>query len=122
VKRSLIAPVLSEFDFCDTDASCAVRFATTQPAQALSLLNGRFAHEQAAALAARLRREAPGDTAAQVRQALRLALGRDAGAPSVEQGQRLMASLGQRHGANADEALGYFCLMVLNLNEFVYLD
>ena len=53
VKRSLTAPVLSEFDFCETDGSCAARFTTTQPAQALSLLNGRFAHRQAAALAAR---------------------------------------------------------------------
>ena len=52
IKRSLVLPILAEFDVCDTDSSCAVRFATTQPTQALAMLNGDFAHEQAAALGA----------------------------------------------------------------------
>jgi len=122
VKRSLTAPVLSEFDFCETDGSCAARFTTTQPAQALSLLNGRFAHQQAAALAARARREAGFDAASQVRHILRLALGREADVTNVERGLRLMASLKEKHGASDETALDYFCLMVLNLNELVYLD
>ena len=44
VKRSLVLPILAEFDVCDTDSSCAVRFSTTQPTQALAMLNGDFAH------------------------------------------------------------------------------
>jgi len=122
VKRSLTAPVLSEFDFCETDGSCAARFTTTQPAQALSLLNGRFAHQQAAALAARARREVGGDAAAQVRHVLRLAFGGAADGPNIERGLRLMTSLKEKHGASDEAALDYFCLMVLNLNELVYLD
>ena len=122
VKRSLILPILSEFDFCDTDGSCAVRFATTQPTQALALLNGAFAGAQAQALAERLKRESGDDREAQVRRALRLALGRPADAKSVERGLRLMESLVKEQGLSADAALKLYCLMVLNLNEFAYLD
>ena len=37
----------------DTDSSCPVRFATTQPTQALGMLNGEFLNEQAEALGRR---------------------------------------------------------------------
>ena len=122
VKRSLILPILSEFDFCDTDGSCAVRFATTQPTQALGMLNGAFAGGQAQALAERLRREAGDHREAQVRRALRLALGRPADAKSVERGLRLIEALTNEQGLSPDAALKLYCLMVLNLNEFAYLD
>ena len=122
VKRSLILPILSDFDFCDTDGSCAVRFATTQPTQALGMLNGAFAGQQAAALAERLVREAGDDRPAQVRRALRLALGRPAGEQGVERGLRLIESLVNRQGLSDETALKLYCLMVLNLNEFAYLD
>ena len=36
-------------------------------------------------------------------------------------GQELIAAL-VRDGASEEDAVKYFCLMVLNLNEFVYLD
>ncbi|HVW37978.1 MAG TPA: DUF1553 domain-containing protein, partial [Pirellulales bacterium] len=122
VKRSLILPILSEFDFCDTDSSCAVRFATTQPTQALGMLNGAFAGAQAQALAERLRREAGEDREAQVRLALRLALGRTADAKSIERGLQLIESLTNQRGLSEEAALKLFCLTVLNLNEFAYLD
>ncbi len=122
VKRSLIVPILSDFDFCDTDTSCAVRFATTQPTQALGMLNGDFAQRQAQALADRLRRDAGDDREAQVRRALRLALGRPADAKNIERGMRLMHSLESKQGVAPEASLKYFCLMVLNLNEFAYLD
>ena len=35
-------PLLASFDVADTDTSCAARFATTQPTQALGMLNGEF--------------------------------------------------------------------------------
>jgi hypothetical protein len=83
VKRSLITPLLSDFDFPDTDGSCAARFATTQPTQALGMLNGDFVRTQAAEFAKRLRREAGNNPTAQVRLALRLALCRSADDKSV---------------------------------------
>ncbi len=122
VKRSLVVPLLAEFDVCDTDSSCAVRFSTTQPTQALAMLNGDFAHQQAAALASRLRREFPDNVDEQVRRALRLGLSGPADSREVERGLQLIKSLETQHGVTAEKALEHFCLMVLNLNEFVYLD
>jgi len=121
-KRSLVVPLLAEFDISDNDSSCAVRFATTQPTQALAMLNGDFAHQQAAALAARLKREAPGDTTAQVRRALRLALAGPVDSRKLDHGLKLINALQEKHGENSDQAIEHFCLMVLNLNEFIYLD
>lgn len=52
VKRSLVTPLLSAFDFPDPDTTCEDRFATLQPGQALSILNSDFAHATAQKLSA----------------------------------------------------------------------
>src|SRR3954453_9679448 len=57
VKRSLLVPILESFDVAETDRPSPVRFATTQPTQALAMLNGAFLNQQAELLAARLRGE-----------------------------------------------------------------
>ncbi len=122
VKRSLLTPILTAFDVADPDSSCEARFVTTQPAQALAMLNGKFLNDQAAALAARLRREAGDQPAAQVRRALELVLCRRPDEASVQRGLELIENLQENHGVSGDRALDYYCLMVLNLNEFMYLD
>ncbi|HEY4308964.1 MAG TPA: PSD1 and planctomycete cytochrome C domain-containing protein [Pirellulales bacterium] len=122
IKRSLVLPILAEFDVCDTDGSCAVRFATTQPTQALAMLNGEFAHEQAAALGRRVKSEVAEGLDGQIARALRLALARPVESRQIEQGARLIERLQTQHGLTADKAFEYYCLTVLNLNEFVYLD
>jgi mono/diheme cytochrome c family protein len=122
VKRSLITPLLADFDFPDTDGPCEARFVTTQPAQALGMLNGDFLHEQAREFAERLQREAGDDRANQVRLALRLALSRSPDEASVARGVGLIGQLEKEHGLNARQALDYYALVVLNLNEFIYLD
>jgi hypothetical protein len=86
------------------------------------MLNGAFVHSQSAALANRLRSEAGSDPAAQVRLALRLALVHSPDPASVERGLKLLATLQNRNGLSADAALDFYCLAVLNLNEFLYLD
>src|SRR5205823_5178780 len=121
VKRSLLLPILEGFDAPEPDRPAAARFASTQPTQALGLLNSAFVQQQAAALAARLRREAGGDAGAQVALALRLAAQRPPRDVEVRRGRELVAALA-RGGAGEEDAVKYFCLMVLNLNEFVYLD
>jgi hypothetical protein len=122
VKRSLVVPILSAFDFPDTDTSCEARFITTQPAQALGMLNGKFAHDEAAVFAARLKKDAPGDVRAQVRLGLRLAVGRDVQPAEVDRYLKLIETLSKKEGQNAGKALNLFCLTVYNLNEFMYLD
>jgi hypothetical protein len=133
VKRSLITPILADFDAADTDTSCPVRFVTTQPTQALGMMNGGFLHEQARAFAERVRGEAlaanaqPGvaaedDTAAIVRRALEIALVRPARDDEVTRGVALVDALEDQDGVGPSRAVELYCLMVLNLNEFIYLD
>ena len=121
-KRSLITPILASFDAADTDSTCPVRFATTQATQALSMLNSAFINEAAAGLAQRLRNEAGDEPRRQVATALRLALSRQPVEREVERGVKLIASLQTENGMSAEQALNQFCLVVLNLNEFIYLD
>jgi hypothetical protein len=126
VKRSLLVPLLTDFDVADTDTSCPVRFVTTQPTQALGMMNGSFLHAQARVLAERVRREAGGtnadQTAAMVRRAIEVALVRPANAAEVERGVALVDELEAKDGVGPGRALELYCLMVLNLNEFAYLD
>ncbi|MBX6312891.1 MAG: DUF1553 domain-containing protein [Isosphaeraceae bacterium] len=122
VKRSLLVPILESFDLAETDRSSPVRFSTTQPTQALAMLNSRFLNEQAALFADRLRREAGEDLYAQVRLALRLATSRDPGEAEVRRGIELIETLASRDGLGPEAARRAFALVVLNLNEFLYLD
>jgi cytochrome c553 len=133
VKRSLITPIVADFDVADTDTSCPVRFVTTQPTQALGMMNGEFLHKQARVFADRVRREAlavntqPGasaddDTAAIVRRALEIALVRPVRDEEVTRGVALVDALEDQDGVGPSRAFELYCLMVLNLNEFIYLD
>src|SRR5262249_31627644 len=122
VKRSLLTPILESFDTAETDRSTPVRFVTTQPTQALALLNGDFVNQQARLFADRLRREAGPDLDKQVRLALTLATARPPTDKEVRRGVDLIAVLKTKEGIAAETALKSFCLVVLNLNEFVYLD
>ncbi len=122
VKRSLVLPILESFDAAETDRSSPVRFATTQPTQALGMLNGSFLHKQAALLADRIQREAGDDTEKQVRRGLLLVMSRAPAEAEVARGMKLLRRLQESDGMSPDSALKAFCLVALNLNEFIYLD
>jgi hypothetical protein len=122
VKRSLVTPLLSAFDFPDTDSSCEARFVTTQPGQALALLNGAFFHDRAAALAQRVVREAGEKRADQAALAIRLATQNEAREEDIARGLALLDKLESEHRLTADEALKLYCLTVLNRNEALYLE
>src|SRR5439155_1666771 len=121
VKRSLLVPILSHHDQADTDSSCPVRYTTTVPTQALGMLNGQFTNEQAEAFAGRLRRAAPGDLDEQMRQAVRLTTGRTPSEDVVREDAAFVRSLREKH-LDETAALKQYCLMLLNTNEFIYLD
>jgi hypothetical protein len=121
VKRSLLDPLLESFDFADTDQSCPVRFVTVQPTQALGMINSEFMQQQADVFAKYVRQSA--DTAEkQVHTALSRVMQRTPSAEEVAHGLELMESLKTEHRMNDDQTLKYFCLLALNLNEFMYLD
>ncbi len=122
VKRSLHEPMLKAFDSADTDSTCAVRFATTVPTQSLTMLNSQFVNEQAAAFADRLRREAGTDREAQVALGLSLVTNRQATEQEIKDGVAMLDDLRKTADLSEAAALDRFCLLALNLNEFVYLD
>jgi hypothetical protein len=122
VKRSLLVPILSQHDQADTDSTCPVRYTTTVPTQALGMLNGQFTNEQATAFAERLRTAAPGELNAQVRYAIRLTTGRDPTEEEVRNDVALIHDLQAKEKLDEATALRQYCLLVLNTNEFIYLD
>jgi hypothetical protein len=122
VKRSLQVPILATHDQADTDSSCAVRFTTTVPTQALGMLNGEFTREQAAAFASRIRREVPDDLTAQVKRAIRLTTGRVAKDDEVKKDVAFVRDAMQKHKQSEEQALARYTQMLLNTNEFVYVD
>ncbi|MEM7234024.1 MAG: PSD1 and planctomycete cytochrome C domain-containing protein, partial [Planctomycetota bacterium] len=74
-QRSLIYPLMTTFDFCDTTRPCGQRNVTNVAPQALALLNNSFVHERSAAFARRLSRESS-DLGTQIDRAWQLAFGR----------------------------------------------
>lgn len=122
VKRSLRDPILERFDAADTDQTCPIRFVTTQPTQALGLLNSEFSFEQAGLFARRLKEAFPESESEQIRFALKLVTQRNPTAEEIERGLNLMQEFQEQDGLSKDDARRNFCLMALNLNEFLYVD
>src|SRR6185436_8280239 len=113
MKRSLLPPLLTAFDFPDVDASCEARFITTQPGQAMAMLNGDFLNEQAARLAARVVKEAGSEPRIQVAHAIRLALNRAPTDEEIADGLYLFNTATTERGQTPADALKFWCLAVL---------
>ncbi|QDU82063.1 Planctomycete cytochrome C [Polystyrenella longa] len=122
-KRSLVTPILSSFDVADLDDSCPVRFVTTQPTQALGMLNSDFLTEQAEDFARSLVESGKDSSDTDlVQKALKRVLQREPTEIEIERGVNFIIKMQQDRGMNYERAVQSFCLLVLNLNEFVYLD
>ena len=122
VKRSLLVPILNQFDQADTDSTCPVRFSTTVPTQSLTMLNGKFINDQAIAFANRMRWEGGVTVEDRVRFGLRLVLCREPELTEIQHGLSFMQELQQHEGVSSEVALDRFALLALNLNEFIFLD
>ena len=122
IKRSVAIPLLASFDASDTDFACPVRFATTQPTQALGMLNSAFLNEQAQVFAESITKQAGIEPAKQVRAALWRVLQREPTAKEITRGVTFIQTMQTKYHATKPEALRQFCLIALNLNEFIYLD
>jgi hypothetical protein len=120
VKRSLHEPFLSSFDWADTDSTCDVRFVTTVPTQTLTMLNSKFLNDSAAALSKRVQ-EGHQTVFDQVARAIELATSRPASKVDITDGVKLVETL-IKTGVDKNQALQRFCLLALNLNEFLYID
>ena len=109
--RSQPQPFLAAFDCADPSLAVDKRGETITPQQALALLNDRLTLAMAAHFAARVEKVAA-DDAGRVRAAVRLALGRD---PTSKESDVLTRHANQFGLASA-------CRVILNLNEFVFVD
>jgi len=95
------------------------------PTQALTLLNNEFVVQQSRAFAERVWKIAGPEQQSQVRAAFRLALSRE---PSTKELNDNVAFLNRQMAAQAQsaspslEALIDLCHIVINLNEFLYIN
>jgi hypothetical protein len=105
-------PMLQIFDAPDTARSCARRETSTVAPQALAMMNSAFVLEQAGHFASRLLAKDGEDLRGQVDAGWRLALGRS---PTSVERQTAVDFLRRN-------SLQQLCLMLFNMNEFVYVD
>jgi hypothetical protein len=111
-KKTVRVPFMETFDLPENSISCARRNESIVAPQALSLLNSSLTVEAARALNGRVQREAGTDTAKQIERAFALTLQRT---PDKDERRACEALLQQR-------SLTELCRVLLNLNEFIYVD
>lgn len=122
LKRSLLYPMLADFDFADIDASCPVRFTTTQPSQALNLLNSAYVNARAKMLLKRVEGEAASEPESHLVRAFELVLGREPTVEEIAMSHAFLDELRANEGLGPQRAMERYCLLVLNLNEFLFVD
>jgi cytochrome c553 len=112
MKRSFTLPMLQIFDAPDTSASCPRRETSTVAPQALALMNSEFSSEQARHFADYVREQAGDAPPDDVEAAWKIAFGRP---PTLEERQTALDYL-QRN------SLERLCLLMFNMNQFLYID
>jgi hypothetical protein len=110
--RSGNLPMLESLDCPDPSVMTPRRTRTITPIQALSMFHSAFSERCAERFAARVRGEAGNDPARQVERAWVLAFGR----PPLVREAEVARSFAARHG------LDQLCLVLLNANEFLFVD
>jgi len=142
VKRNTRYPLFESFDMPDTHESCPRRNVTTSPVQALSLLNSELSMHWAQSLAGRVIEAAGSNLSRQIETAFRLAYSR----PPDKTERKIARDFFQQHDSVVAERLGDggdlalppkllkdydpvhaaslvdFCHMLMNANEFVFIN
>lgn len=110
--RSGRSALLDVFDCPDPSTKTPQRAVTITPLQALALMNNSFILRMSQRFAERLTREAGNDVAAQIQRGYKLAFNRDVDDDELETLRPFVA----QHG------LAELCRILLNSNEFLYVD
>ena len=130
VSRSLMPPMMTTFDQCDTTLPCAQRDVTTVTPQALAMLNNDFVHARSKALAARVAATARSPDE-RIEATWKLAVGRIPTDDERDLAREHLASQQRRfekgHVSDTPDdadskALASLCHVLLNSNEFLYID
>ena len=133
IQRNFGFPMFETFDSPDPAASCPGREETTVAPQALWFLNDDMVFQQARGLAQRVLREAGDLPEHWVGRAWKIALGRAPSHQERAEALQLLDSLAQNYGQSQKESespidsdrlepLTRFCLALMNLNEFLFID
>lgn len=129
-KRHLLLPMMTAFDFPNSERPCGKREVTTVAPQALALLNNAFVHQRGEHLA-RVAASSAAGTEARLRLIWSSILGRQPNASEVDKAARHYAAqlawfgeaASDRSAAEREQlALASVCLVLLNTNEFLYVD
>lgn len=143
--RSFQLPMVKVFDGANMDESCVVRGVTSVTPQVFALFNSKFSYDQSREMANRLIAEVGHSPERQIERAFQLAfqrpptavekekslayLSRNPSKPPVElslketpyaQASDAQVAHGQASGSVG--ALADFCLILLNMNEFIFLE
>jgi len=142
VRRNTRYPLFDSFDMPDPHESCPRRNTTTSPIQALNLLNGKLTLEWAQSFAGRVLELAAKDFDQQIETAFRLAYSRQPDKDEKQTARKFFdahrkillervakdeeMALPPKLAGAADQlraaTLVDFCHMLINANEFVYLN
>ena len=123
-KRGLLSPFMTAFDFPDTTLPCGRRDVTLVAPQALTLLNNAFVHDLSDALAATIEKTTE-IADARVDLAWRKILGRDPSAKEHAQSIEHIQRQTQRFSNMPNKstlALASLCQVLMNSNEFLFVD
>ena len=145
-QRSLLTPMMTTFDQCDTTLPCGQRDVTIVAPQALTLLNNEFVHARTARIAARLMEDEFLSASLRIDRAWRAILIRgptdDEERIAIEHivrqrarfagdgkelaagGTPVGAATGPHEARKSPEELAWasLCLVLLNSNEFAFVD
>ena len=112
-QRTLTMPFMQSFDALVCDESRPRRQHSVTSLQALAMYNGGFVSEEAKHFAARVAGEVDTGVMHQIDRAFRIALGRPPSADELSEMKTV---------ANSDAGLAAVCRVLLNTNEFIYVD
>ncbi|MSO21793.1 MAG: DUF1553 domain-containing protein [Acidobacteria bacterium] len=142
--RSFQLPMVKVFDGANMDESCVVRGVTSVTPQVFALFNSKFAYEQSQEMASRLIAEAGNNPEKQIERAFQLAFQRP---PSKSEKEKSLAFLSEflskppvdlslkksayiqatdtqavQQPSGEAGALADLCLILFNMNEFIFLE
>jgi hypothetical protein len=132
--RSLQNPLIKVFDGANMNKSCPVRGVTSVTPQVFALFNSKFLREQSQAMATSLQDVYGADVAGQVRQVYQSVMQRDPSELELKwctaflRRETVESDAEQQAGVPADRSQGPagtltdLCLVLLNSNEFLFLE
>ena len=131
-ERSLQLPLVKVFDGANMDQSCPVRETTTVTPKVFALFNNKSIHDQSNSMAERVLNDSGTSVDAQVQRAFQLAFQRPPKVHELDtcvhflqnhQAKSTVTVDGNSHqGAQPHGSLADICLVLINSNEFIFLE